>query len=62
MDAMSSGNKSDAEPMSTYILEDIHDICQYHLSINRREAHYSILDNPKKGKWNGKERYYQCKK
>ena len=36
MDEMSSGDKSDAEPMPTHMLEDIHDRSQYHPSINKR--------------------------
>ena len=39
IDEMSSGNYSDAEPMSTKMLEDIHDIRQSHLRVNRRESH-----------------------
>ena len=38
MDEMSSGNKSYAEPMPTYMLEDIRDGSQSCSSINRREA------------------------
>ena len=41
---MSSGDESDAEPMSTDILEDIRDGIQSHPSINRGEARYKILD------------------
>ena len=44
MYAMSSGDESDAEPMSTYMLEDICDVSQYHPSINRTGAHYKIHD------------------
>ena len=44
MDNMSSGNESDAEPMSMDMLEDIRDGCQSHPSINRREACYKICD------------------
>ena len=33
---MSSGDESDAEPMSTYMLEDICDGIKSHTSINRR--------------------------
>ena len=42
MDAMSSGDESDSEPMSTDMLEDICDGSQYHLIINRREMRYRI--------------------
>ena len=38
IDEMSSGNESDAEPMSTDMLEEIRDGVQSHPSINRREA------------------------
>ena len=38
MDAMSSGDESDAEPMYTEMLEDIRDDSQSHPSVNRREA------------------------
>ena len=44
MDAMSSSGESDAEPMSTEILEDIGCGSQSHPSINRREACYKIRD------------------
>ena len=56
---MSSGNESDAEPMSADMLEDISDGSQSHLIINRREALYRINDHFNKGKWNVNERYYQ---
>ena len=36
MDEISSGNESDAEPMSTEMLEDILDGSQSHPSVNRR--------------------------
>ena len=44
MDEISSGDESDAETMSTDMLEDICDGSQYHPSINRREARYKIHD------------------
>ena len=47
MDEMSSGDKSDAEPMPTDVLEDILDGSQYHLIINRRETCYKIHDRIK---------------
>ena len=47
MDAMSSGDKSDAGPMSKYMLEDIRDGSQSHPIINRRETQYKILDHIK---------------
>ena len=42
MDAISSGNEYDAEPMSTDMLEDIPDGSQSHPRINGREARYRI--------------------
>ena len=42
MDAMSSGNEYDAEPMSTEMLEDICGSGQSHTIIHRREARYKI--------------------
>ena len=47
MDAMSSGDESDSEPISADMLEDIHDGIQSHPSINSREAHYKINDHIK---------------
>ena len=44
MDAMSSGDESDAETMSMDMLEDICDGSQYHPRINRRYALYRISD------------------
>ena len=44
MDAMSSGNQSIDEPMSTGMLQDIRDGSQSHPSVNRREARYKIRD------------------
>ena len=44
MDAMSSGDDSDDEPMYTEMLEDIHDVSQSHTGVNRREEHYKICD------------------
>ena len=45
MDAISSGDESDAEPMSMEVLEYTCDKIQYHPGINRREACYKIRDN-----------------
>ena len=42
MDAMSSGNESDAEHMSTEMLVDICDCSQSHPSINRIQVRYKI--------------------
>ena len=47
MDALSSGDESDAEPMSMDMLEDIRVRSLYHPSINRREARYNICDRIK---------------
>ena len=44
MDAISSSDESGAEPMSKYILEDIHDGSKSNPSINRREERYKIRD------------------
>ena len=44
MDAMDSGDESDDEPMSTDMLEYMHDGSQSHLIINRIEAQYMIRD------------------
>ena len=38
MDAISSDDQFDYEPLSKFMLEDIDDGSQYHTSINRREA------------------------
>ena len=40
---MSSSNESDAERMSTDMLEDICDGSQSNTSVNRREERYKIL-------------------
>ena len=52
---MSSGTVSDAEPMSTKILGDIHDGSKSHTSITRREARYKIHDRMKRcqTEWKG---------
>ena len=47
MDAVSSGDESDVEPMSMDILEDICYGNQSHPSINRREERYNIRDRIK---------------
>ena len=43
-------DESDAEPMSTEMLEDIFDGSQYHPIINSREACYRIRDRFKQRK------------
>ena len=48
IDKMSSGDESDAGPMSTEMLEDIIDSCQYHPQVHKREGHYKIHDCIKK--------------
>ena len=48
MDVMDSGDESDDEPISTEMLEDIHDGSQYHTNVNRREARYKIRDHVKR--------------
>ena len=55
IDVMSLGNESDAEPISTDMLKDIHDGSQSHLRINSREARYKIRDFLKEGQaeWKG---------
>ena len=52
---MDSGDESDGEPMSTEMLEDIHDGIQSRPGVNRREACYKIRDHIKKGQteWKG---------
>ena len=52
---MSSVDEYDAEPMSTDMLEDIHDGSQSHPSINMREAQYKICYRIKPGQaeWKG---------
>ena len=47
MGVMSSGDKSDAEPMSTDMLEDISVGSKSHLIVNRRETRYKIRDRIK---------------
>ena len=49
IDAISSGDESDDKPKSTDMLEDIRDVRQSHLSINRIEARYKIRDHIKRG-------------
>ena len=44
IDTMSSGNESDDKPISTEVLEDIHDGSKSHTIMNRREACYKICD------------------
>ena len=49
IDAMSSGDESDVEPISTQMLEDICGGSQSHPRVNRIEAHYNICDRIKQG-------------
>ena len=55
MNEISSGDESDAEPMPTYMLEDICEGSQYNPSINRREARYKIRDliKQRQAEWKG---------
>ena len=46
---MTSGNESDAEHMSTDMLEDIRDSSQSHLCINRRDTLYKTRYCTKQG-------------
>ena len=48
MDAISSGDESDHDLISTEMLEDIRDGNQTHPNVNRREAHYKIRDRIRK--------------
>ena len=41
---MDYGDESDDEPISTEMVEDIHDGSQSHPNVNRREACYKICD------------------
>ena len=52
---MSPGDESDAEPMSTEMLEDIRDGSQSHPSINRIDARYKIRGRFKQSQdeWKG---------
>ena len=54
MDAISSGDESDHDLISTEMLEDIRDGNHTHLSVNRREARYKICDRIRQRQWNGK--------
>ena len=55
MYAMSSGDESDGEPMSTDMLEDIRNRSQYHSRLNRREARYKIFNcfKQRQAEWKG---------
>ena len=52
---MSSGDESDAEPISTDMLEYIYELRQSHPRINRIEARYKIRDrmNQRQPEWKG---------
>ena len=52
---MSSGDESDNEFMSAYMLKDISCCNQFHLIINRIEANYKICDSIKRvqAEWKG---------
>ena len=55
MNSMSSGDASDAEPMSMDLLEDTRDGSQSHPIVNRREARYKICYRIKQSQseWKG---------
>ena len=55
MENINSGDKSDHDLISTYMLEDIRDGIQTHMNVNRREAHYKIRDRIRQRKleWKG---------
>ena len=55
MDAINSGDDPDHDLISTEMLEDICDGSQTHLNINKREAHYKILDRirQRQSEWKG---------
>ena len=42
MDAMTSGDDSDHDLISTEMLENIHDGSQSHSNVNQREAGYKV--------------------
>ena len=44
---MDSGNESDDEHIYTEMLEDIHDVIQFHTGVNRRDTRYKIRDRIK---------------
>ena len=52
---MSLGDHTDAEPMSTEMLEDISDVSQSHPSVNSRKSRYNICDRIKvcQSEWKG---------
>ena len=52
---MSSSDESDAEPISTEMLEDIRDSSQSHPSVNMRDACYKIRNHIKQNQaeWKG---------
>ena len=50
MDGMDFGDESDDEPVSTEMLDDIHERSQSCLNVNRREERYKICDSIKQRK------------
>ena len=54
MNALDSGDKSDDEPVSTEMLEDICDGIQCNPNVNRIIAHYKIRDHIKQRQWEWK--------
>ena len=55
MDAMTSGDESDHDLISTEMLGEICDGSQTHPNVNRREAHYNICDRirQRQPEWKG---------
>ena len=52
---MSLGNESDADTISMYMLEDIRDVSQFNMSINRIYVRYKIRNHMKQRQveWKG---------
>ena len=61
MDAMDSGYESDHDLISTDMLEDIRDVSQSHLNVNKREPRYKINDSIKQrqSEWKGSSKSTQ---
>ena len=55
MEYINSGDESDHDLISTEMLEDIRDVSQTHLNVNRREARYKIRDriSQSQSEWEG---------
>ena len=48
MENLDSDEQSNQDLISTEMLEDIRDVSQTHLNVNKREAHYKIRDRVSK--------------